>query len=415
MDIGHNSLPHLAFFEALAGMDEGSSEWREATAGLVTLRLVDSWMTEGRGVVAADGWSLRAVRDSIQRVERGSSIRSILTSVVDTMQALRDVRVTTLAPRLMAYARALMYEAQWSLAADVHRTIIGYAHPVDDADVVIDANMQLGACLRTMAQWQEAASAYSVAGQIAMLSGDMVNVLRSRVSEANIAIDRGNLPHAEAILEETISRTGSVPAFAETRALALHARAHVAHLKRDYERAVKLGYEALAGTKTQTSRDRVLVDIATSFHELGVRSAARDAYLILAATAQEQYTRWVAQINLMELAALEGQQTVFEEHRRDLSTVILPANLSAYYFYYVGQGYRLFDRERAAEAALSRAVEIASANQLNQILIQAEAALDEVRTGRHSQAKKSSVLQEPSQEAMTVAAAIREMRELAGV
>lgn len=413
MDYGPGSLPHLAFFEALAELEEGSSEWRETTAGLVTLRLVDSWLTEGRPVVAHDGWSLRAVRESIQRVDRGSSIRTILSSVLDTMQALRDVRVTTLTPRLMAYARALMFEARWALAADVHRTIIAYAHPVDDADVVIDANMQLGACLRTLAQWQEAAQAYSVAGQIAALTGDMVNVLRSRVSEANIAIDRGNLPHAEAILEETITRTGSTPALAETRALALHARAHVAHLRKDYEHAVRLGFEALGGTRTQTARDRVLIDIATSFTELGVRSAARDAYLILAATAQEQYTRWVAQINLMELAALDGQQTVFEEHRRDLSTAILPASLSAYYFFYVAQGYRLFDRERAAEAALSRAVEIASANQLNQILIQAEQALEEIRSGRTPALPREA--QDPPQSAVTVAAAIREMRELAGV
>lgn len=413
MDIGPGNLPHLAFFEALAEMDEGSSEWRETTAGLVTLRLVDSWFTDGPSVVIQDGWSLRAVRESIQRVERGSSIRSILSSVVDTMQSLREVRVTTLAPRLMAYARALMFEARWSLAADVQRTILAYAHPVDEADVVIDANMQLGACLRTLAKWQEAEAAYSVAGQIAAMTGDMVNVLRSRVSEANIAIDRGNLPHAEAILEETITRTGTTPSLAETRALALHARAHVAHLRRDYEHAVRLGYEALAGTKTQTARDRVLIDIATSFTELGVRSAARDAYLILAATAQEQYTRWVAQINLMELAALDAQQTVFEEHRRELSTAILPASLSAYYFYYVAQGYRLFDRERAAVAALSRAVEIASANQLNQVLIQAEQALEEIRTSRPPVRPKQA--QEPPQSAVPVAAAIREMRELAGV
>ena len=413
MDIGHNSLPHLAFFEALAGMEEGTNEWREVTAGLVTLRLVDSWMSEGRDVVAPDGWSLRAVREAIQRVERGTSIRSILTSVVDTMQALREVRMTTLAPRLMAYARALMYEAQWSLAADVHRTIISYAHPVEDADVVIDANMQLGACLRTLALWKEAAAAYSVAGQIAAMSGDMVNVLRSRVSEANIAIDRGNLPHAEAILEETISRTGSVPAYAETRALALHARAHVASLRGDFEQAVRLGYDALSGVRTQTARDRILSDIATAFFDLGIRSAARDAYLILAATAQEQYVRWASVINLMELAAIDGQQTVFEEHRRELASVPLPANLSAYYFYYVGQGYRMFDRMRAAEAALSRAVDIAAANQLNQVLMQAEAALDEIRIGKNPTSPEQ--LQDASGEVMTVAAAIREMRELAGV
>lgn len=413
MDFARSSLPHLAFFEALASMDEGTGDWHETAAGLVTLRLVDSWVAQGPSVVAPDGWSMRAVRDAIHRVDRGSSIRNILSSLIDTMQALREVRITTLAPRLMAYARALMFDARWTLAADVHRTVLAYAHPFEDADLVIDANMQLGACLRTMAQWDEAAAAYSVAGQIASRSGDVVNVLRSRVSEANIAIDRGNLPHAEAILEDTIARAGVTPALVETRALALHARAHVAHLRRDFERAVRLGYEALSGTKTQTARDRVLIDIATSFTELGVRSAARDAYLILAATAQEQYTRWVAQINLMELAALDGQQTVFEEHRRQLASAPLPAGLSAYYFFYVAQGCRMFDRERAAEVALTRAVEIAAANSLNQILIQAEAALDELRAGQAPESPARPAT--PSRDAQSVADAIREMRELAGV
>jgi hypothetical protein len=115
----------------------------------------------------------------------------------------------------------------------------------------------------------------------------------------------------------------------------------------------------------------------------------------------------------MELAALDEQQTVFEEHRRALSGVALPATLSAHYFYYVGQGYRLFDRERAAEAALCRAVDIAASNHLNQILFQAEQALQEVRAG--SIPKRPPLALEPSLEALPVAAAIREMRELAGV
>ncbi|HUF29388.1 MAG TPA: hypothetical protein VMM77_01905, partial [Gemmatimonadaceae bacterium] len=71
MDIGQRSLAHVAFFEALTGMEEDSSEWRQTSAGLVTLRLVDSWVAEGRSVVAPEGWSLRAVRDAIQRIDRG--------------------------------------------------------------------------------------------------------------------------------------------------------------------------------------------------------------------------------------------------------------------------------------------------------------------------------------------------------
>ncbi|HEU4643285.1 MAG TPA: hypothetical protein VFS44_12595, partial [Gemmatimonadaceae bacterium] len=99
-------LPHYAFFEALAGMSESDAEWRSASAGLVTLRLFDAWVAEGSRVVAADAWSLRAVRETIGAVDARSSHRALLTSVVDSMMLAGSVRVAVVAPRLMAYARA---------------------------------------------------------------------------------------------------------------------------------------------------------------------------------------------------------------------------------------------------------------------------------------------------------------------
>ena len=47
------TLRHLAFFEALAGMDESDARWSATTAGLVTLRLVDEWLEEGPAAVAS--------------------------------------------------------------------------------------------------------------------------------------------------------------------------------------------------------------------------------------------------------------------------------------------------------------------------------------------------------------------------
>ena len=86
---------------------------------------------------------------------------------------------------------------KWPLAADIYRTVLAYATPIEDSETVIAANMQLGRCLRVLADWDEALSCFASASQVATFSDDMMSILRARIQEAHIAIDRGNLPHAE--------------------------------------------------------------------------------------------------------------------------------------------------------------------------------------------------------------------------
>ncbi|MDQ6886401.1 MAG: hypothetical protein M3068_03815 [Gemmatimonadota bacterium] len=404
-------LRHLPFFEALVQLDESSPEWRAVSAGLVTLRLVDAWVSEGPHVAAADSWTLRSVRDAIAAVDQRTSMRALLASLVDAMTAAVPVRVSTLAPRLMAYARALQFDAQWSLAADVYQCVVSHAHPVEDADIIIAAHLHLGTCHRRNAQWQDAAAAFTIAGQVAGLRGDVMGVLRSRMYEADIAMDRGNFPQAEAIFEETITRARSA-GNGEVIGLALHGRAGVAIRRGDYELSVRLGYEALNLLAEPAARDRVLSDLATSFLELGVRSAARDAHLILAATAQEQYVRWAATLNLMEIAALDGREPVFEQYRRELADASLPAKMAAHYHLYVGRGYRMFQRLDAARASLERAIELAVRSQINDVLIIAERTLEEIKDGG---VVIIAATPEPAPAVREVATALREMRTMAGV
>ena len=122
--------------------------------------------------------------------------------------------------------------------------------------------------------------------------------------------------------------------------------------------------------------------------------------------------RWLATVNLMEIASLDGSELVFEQYRREMADVELPASISAEYHYYVGQGYRLFGRFELAAASLERAIELAERHRLNQVLIKAEASLQEVRAGR---ARAARTVAEPSPEVTTVAGAIRELRASAGV
>jgi tetratricopeptide (TPR) repeat protein len=407
-------LPHFVFFETLAQEEsEDTPEWRAISAGLLTLRCFDAWATDSDArATHGDSWGVRLVRRRVEESPAGTPVRALLLSILEAMSSRACTGPAAVAPRLMAYARALQFDAKWALAADVYQTVISHADAETDPDLVISAHMQLGACLRVLARWEEAVQSYAVAGLVAEGIGDVMGVLKARVAEANLATERGNLPLAERILDDTIDRASS-PELIEVRSLALQDRAAVAHRRGQYNTAIEMAYAALGGMSNQAARDRVLVDIAAMFWELGLFSAARDANLVLAATAQEQYTRWVATINLLEMAAVDRMEPAFEQYRRELNDAALPATLSAHFHYYLAVGYQMFGREQDSRTEFERAIAIASANNMNQVVINAEKGLESLQSRA---ALPSHTAQEtPSPEVARVADAISEMRVLAGI
>lgn len=402
-------LRHLPFFAEVASHEEGDAAWRAATAGLVVLRLVDAWLEEGRSVVADDGWSVRSVRAAIESVDDGTPIRSILDRVVDALQEQRpDIHVVV--TPLMAYARALEYDARWLLAADVYRTVLAHLHPAADSDATIAAHLRLGQCYRHLNMLPEASAAFATAADVADASGDLVGVLRARVGEGRLAIMHGNLPQAEKILDDAISQAEG-PQFVDVRSRALHERANVAQLRGNYELSIQLAYDALERCQSATERDRILADLALSFMDLGVYSAARDSYLILSATAQEEYVRWAAELNLLELAVQTGSETLFEQYRQQLRSRELPPFLETGFELSVGRGYHRFGQIERAKSHLKQAVALAEQHQINQLLFDADAALRGIDTQRPSREVEVSA----SLDVAEVADAIRQLREAAGV
>jgi hypothetical protein len=268
-----------------------------------------------------------------------------------------------------------------------------------------------------MADWEEALSCFASASQIATMNDDVMNILRARIQEAHIAIDRGNLPYAETLLDDTIVRAAE-SGLAEIGATAIHDRAHLAGRRGQHEHAVTLQFQAFKGVRNQMARDRVLNDLGSSFAQLGVYSAARDAFLVVAATAQEQYMRWTATINLLDVAAHERRQPLFEQYRRDLEDASLPPALETYYYIYVAQGYRAFDQLSLATAAISRAIELATSNQLGQARFEAEEIFEELqrdqsRADRFERTEAQRTAWSP--EVQGIANALHELRTMAGV
>src|SRR5439155_7966970 len=182
-------------------------------------------------------------------------------------------------PRLMAYGQALEYDSKMRLAADVYRTVVSHAHPIDDGDVAVSAHIRLAYCLLNAGELDEAAATYGQAERVANAVGDVMGVLRARIGEARVATERGNMPRAESILDETIERAAK-HGVADVHSRALHERARVAGLRGEYERSIQLAYDALELTTSSREKDRILGDVAASFLLLGLLDVARDAYLV---------------------------------------------------------------------------------------------------------------------------------------
>jgi tetratricopeptide (TPR) repeat protein len=401
-------LRHLPFFEDLAVREEGTDEWHASTAGLVVLRLVDSWLENGGPVAVDDDWSIRSVRCAIEAMDDGTPIRTILGRVVDALQQQKPDIHVVVSP-LMAYGQALEYDAKWVLAGDVYQSVLAHLHPIEDGDTSVAAHLRLGQCYRSLNRMDDATNEFETAAEIATAHGDMEGVLRARIGEAHVAMMRGNLPRAEVLLDDTIARATG-PELVDVRSRALHDRSGVATLSGQYDLAIRLGYEALSQSQNPTHRDRILGDIAAAFYLLGVFSAARDAYLVLSATAQEQYTRWSATLNLMEISSLTGAELLFELYRRQLADQQLPPYLATAFQLNLGNGYRRFGDPKA-RIHLERAMALAAEHGINQSLFEAEEALLQLDTPLPPHRAPADI----SLDLREVAEAIRELRESAGV
>ena len=207
-----------------ASLADDSAEWRSVSAALVVLRLFDSWMQGGAEVVGEGAPGLRAVRDQIAAMDVRDSNRRLLASIVDSMVTAQAPRIVTVAPRLMAYGRALQHAANWPLAADVYRTVLAYATPVDDAETVIAANMQLGRCLRVLAEWEEALACFAAASQVA----DNGRRRDEHSARANSGSEHRDRPRKSALRGNAAGRddsAGEGVGLSEIRATAIHDRA----------------------------------------------------------------------------------------------------------------------------------------------------------------------------------------------
>ena len=404
-------MRHHPFIELLGNLEPDSAEWRSVLSGLLVLRLAHAVREQGRPLIEADWAGVYSIRETVKGISDGDPIRRVLSRLLDELSS-PDYTVRDFATALLSYGRALDYAGKWKLAADVFSTAAEFSPPRVDAKIAVEAHSALGAAARRAGDWEQSAAGYANASHIAETVGDLAGMLRVQVGMANTHAARGNFPAAEEILKRVVAEA-SVSHLEDVAAVALHTRASVAHGRGKYADAVRLGYEALKLTTNANSRDAVLADIAACFAELGMRESARDAHLIVAATAQDQWSRWQATLNLMELASIDGMQEAFDSYASELAGASLSPTWRAYFYLYLGQGHERFGRYELAAENLNAAVQYAAEHQIHKVTIEAEESLAALATGERKRARQLPYEEADSAGLHEIVDAISDMRRAA--
>ena len=411
---GSLDLPHRAYIEALADAPEGSPAWHAIVAGYASLQLFESWMDGGIGVAPPSMLDVRRVRRYVEVVPETHPGRRCLTQLVDGIEAAAReesaqpyARQAEVGRVLSSYAKLLQYDAQWGLAADVHGTIVEFAQRTGDAARMLESMLMRGYSLRMQGRLDEASDAYAALRAAAIAAHDERYRLESHLSLAKVAIDRGNFPVAREQLDRTIEEARSLECWAVV-AKGLTDRARVAAMQHDHELALACSYEALGLTKEPVEREGILSNIALVFGLMGLRSAARDAALLVVASAQDRNTRLIALVNLMELAHQDGRELVFEQYRRELAREELSPYLKTVYLEAASEGLRVFGRVQEARHVAQEMLDVAEKHGLHELVIKAEALLHVVDSTPTVGPPRAEP--EPKPDVATIARAISAMR-----
>lgn len=399
-------LKHLAFFEAVGESEENSSKAHAATAGLLMLRLIDHWILAGPVMVEPESVSVRSVRHAIMQLESNDPSREVLLGLINAMQTVREVDIQPVLPRLFAYAGCLEKRAELTLAADVYATIARLGEEDFDGDLLIDSFLRLGYCQRMMGSLSEAEATYAAAGKIAKRRKETARALRAQIGNALVVMVRGNLPRAEELLAEVIDESARTHCV-DVTSNALHVRSAVAQRRGDMGRAVCLAYEALQCTTLPNDRDAILGDLGAYFIVMQRFDAARDALMVLEATAASELFRLNARANMVVLGARAGDKKLFETWRARIDDSAFTPEARVNYLIETARGLRVFDEFEAATGLLEEAHALAIEHGFNRSVFEAEEMLAERQQVEH--ATSGGVRFEDSEAAAGVEQELRKM------
>ena len=375
-------LPHAVFLQRVTDEPATSPEVRLGQGAFLALRFVDL-LAPDREPPTADVFRYQwaaTERYCSELSGEGTEAAHLSGIVRATGEAHRRGDIRLLAPALLAYALHLDQESHYEESQDVLHTLLDVGGDRLAASDRIAAWMRLGRVRRLLTDFDRARHAYIEAGKIAERAGDQTAALLSRVGQCSVLYFEGNLSDAErgwrdVLADAAAGQVRSVEAQAEHglgNLLQRRGQAHegAPHLWRAYEL-----YE------DEPARLRVLNDLGIVLLSLGDLDAAEKALAEVARRDQPGENLTNSIIELMQCASFRRDRVGFERWRERAAEFLdsMIPNVRADYYLKVGIGFARFGNYGKAEAHLQRALEIAIAHGLHELVFRIERLCDGLR------------------------------------
>jgi tetratricopeptide (TPR) repeat protein len=370
------ALPHAVFLQRVADEPATAPQVRLGQGAFLALRFVDL-LAPDREPPSAElfryQWAATE-RYCAELSGEGTEAAHLSGIVRATGEAQRTGDVRVLAPALLAYALYLEEEeAHFDEAEDVLLTLPRVAGERLSATDRTATALRLGRVLRKLTRWDEAEAAYAEAGSVAAAAGDKQSVLLSRIGQCNIAHYRGNLAESERGWRGVLA-DAAAGGYRYVEGHAEHGLANVLQRRGQSHEAAPHLWRAYELYEDGTSQLRALGDLGLALLALGEVDAAERALheVVRRGASTELVTN--ALLELMHCASFRRDRVGFERWRERCLEHIEDAlaNVRADYHLKVGIGFARFGNYRRAEAEMGRALEIASAHELHEMVFRIE-------------------------------------------
>ncbi|MDE3174284.1 MAG: hypothetical protein KGN74_14535 [Gemmatimonadota bacterium] len=340
-----------AFLDELTRAGEDDASAQAAVAGLVVLRVVDRWVAGG----CPGGFDVVGAMAAVSAVDAGQPVKALLAQVLEAVAGGGPGAAATTTDRLLQYGRALELDAKWSLALAVYDSVVSHAGVGSSDAATAFALTRQGYCFRVVGAFDESRGAYRRGQEIAQRAGDLNTALLAELGRALTEAAQGTGDDSESAYRDIALRAARA-GLRNVECRALHERAVLAGNRGQPLESARLAYAALERCDVPADRDSILNDLGESLRRLGLKDAARDAFLVLSCTASPQYTRWMAIIHLMRIAGEDGAAAAYRAYRRDLERQPLPPQLKIEMETQSGYALRALGMAPAAGRAFRRAI-----------------------------------------------------------
>ena len=371
-------LPHAVFLQRVADEPATSPDVRLGQGAFLTLRFVDL-LAPDREPPAPDVFRYQwaaTERYCAELAGEGTEASHLSCIVRAAGEAHESGEISLVAPALFAYAMYLEHSSHFEEAEDALQTMINVGGDRLRAVDVVSALMRLGRVRRKQAEFDSADAAYLQAGKVAADTGDRESVLRSRIGRCNVVYFRGNLAEAErgwrSILADAMAANyDCIVAEAE------HGLGNLLNLRgRPHEGAPHL-WRAFEVYEEEESQLRALNDLGIVLLRLGHVEPAERALREVVRREHHGENLTNALIELMNCASYRRDRVSFERWRERASEHLphAPPNVRADYSMKAAIGFVRFGNARRGENELRRALEIAVAHELHELVFRIEPIL----------------------------------------